>query len=170
MFWCLLFSTWSFKAWINFCNLSALPPGTCYGKAFVTSDANSGKTQGGGLAEQWIGWDVSPICRILTILPWKASLHSIHHNVSRLHHAWFYSKTLLNVCYIWNLDAFSPFSSFFSRLPRVCFLQFLFLLSIICQTCLGNIRRWANTTNCFSRATEQHSHIWSTKKRDSSSQ
>ena len=123
-----------------FCNCFALPPGTCYGKAFVTSDANSGKTQGGGLAEQWIGRDVSPICWILTILYWKASLHSIYYNVSRFHHAWFHSKAFLGVCYFWNLDAFSPFSSFLSCPPRVCFLQFLFLLPNICQTCHGKLR------------------------------
>ena len=121
-----------------FCNSFALPLRKCYGKALVRSDANSGKTQGRGLAEQWIGRDVSPIFRILTILPWKAPLHSIPSILfSPNYHSQFLGKAVHGVRCYWNPNAFTPWSSFLSRLPRVCFLQLLLLLSNICQTCHG---------------------------------
>ena len=144
---------------LQFCNFFALPPSTCYGKAIIACGPDFCETssQGDGLEEHWVKGDVKPICWILSILHWKASLHSFHDSFSGSHYSWFYNKILHYVRFDWTLDALSSWASSFPRLPRVCLLQLLLPLSGLCQTCHGKLRSAAKADHKRTNRNKQES-------------
>ena len=139
------------KAFIKknyFCKLSALYSCTCNGKSVVNSDADcvSASKQRAGSQKQRIGREFSSICWSLSFLRWETSHYWICPNYVEHGNTGIFVKTIHHVHADWGHNALAPWSPFLSSLPRICFLQLLFLLSIIFQIRLGNIRRRANTT------------------------
>ena len=126
-----------------FCKLSALYSCTCNGKTVVKSGADSVATskQRTGSEKQRTGSECSAFCWFRSLLSWKTSHDCFPRSYDEHVHTGIFDKTVHRVLSGWNRNACTSWTTFLSGLPRISFLQLLFLSSIICQTCLGNIRR-----------------------------